>query len=146
MLVGGLDQVRKRLKQQLGQYEYKQRCESLMIQSSNYYATTENSSFKCQEYDTPFFRLCETFDLFVAKGPPSFFLIFCNKLDFQKVQMVSPFTISKTLRFLSLRYSADFRRSRLVFSFHCLVSSSISTGSTTNSNKWQLQELLTYLL
>ena len=51
MLVGGLDQVRKRLKQQLGQYEYKQRCESLMIQSSNYYATTENSSFKCQEYD-----------------------------------------------------------------------------------------------
>ena len=51
MLVGGLDQVRKRTKQQLGQYEYKQRCESLMIQSSNYYATTENSSFKCQEYD-----------------------------------------------------------------------------------------------
>ena len=54
MLVGGLDQVRKRLKQQLGQYEYKQRCESLMIQSSNYYATTENSSFKCQEYDSKF--------------------------------------------------------------------------------------------
>ena len=52
MLVGGLDQVRKRLKQQLGQYEYKQMCESLIIQSSNYYATTENSSFKCQEYDT----------------------------------------------------------------------------------------------
>ena len=51
MLVGGLDQVRKRLKQQLGQYEYKQMCESLMIQSSNNYATTENSSFKCQEYD-----------------------------------------------------------------------------------------------
>ena len=52
MLVGGLDQVRKRLKQQLGQYEYKQRCESLIFQSSNYYSTTENSSFKCQEYDT----------------------------------------------------------------------------------------------
>ena len=52
MLVGGLDQVRKRPKQQISQYEYKQRCESLMIQSSNYYATTENSSFKCQEYDT----------------------------------------------------------------------------------------------
>ena len=51
MLVGGLDQVRKRPKQQISQYEYKQRCESLMIQSSNYYATTENSSFKCQEYD-----------------------------------------------------------------------------------------------
>ena len=57
MLVGGLDQVRKRLKQQLGQYEYKQRCESLMIQSSNYYATTENSSFKCQEYDTGPFEI-----------------------------------------------------------------------------------------
>ena len=51
MLVGGLDQVRKRLKQQQ-QYEYKQRCESLMIQNSNYYATLENSSFKCQEYDS----------------------------------------------------------------------------------------------
>ena len=58
MLVGGLDQVRKRLKQQLGQYEYKQRCESLMIQSSNYYATTENSSFKCQEYDIPLLLYC----------------------------------------------------------------------------------------
>ena len=56
MLVGGLDQVRKRLKQQLGQYEYKQRCESLIIQSSNYYATTENSSFKCQEYDRGFYN------------------------------------------------------------------------------------------
>ena len=46
---------------------------------------------------------------------PSFiFLIFCNKLDFRKAEIVPPFTILKTLRFLSLRYSADFRRSRLV--------------------------------
>ena len=52
MLVGGLDQVRKRTKQQLGQYEYKQSCESVMIQSSNHYGTTENSSFICQEHDT----------------------------------------------------------------------------------------------
>ena len=51
------------------------------------------------------------------KGPPSFFLIFCNKLDFQKVERVPPCTILKTLRFLSLRYSADFRRSRLVFHY-----------------------------
>ena len=68
-------------------------------------------------------------------GPLSFFLIFCNKLKFQKDQKVPPFTLFdiviffgmiifcqkisffqflKTLRFLSLRYSADFRRSRLV--------------------------------
>ena len=38
-----------------------------------------------------------------------------NKLDFQKTQRVPPFTISKSLSFLSLRYGADFRRSRLVF-------------------------------
>ena len=42
------------------------------------------------------------------KGPPSIFLIFCNQLEFHKVQRVPPFTI------LSLRYSADFSRSRLV--------------------------------
>ena len=49
------------------------------------------------------------------KGPPSiFFKIICSKLKFQKAQRVSIFTILKTWRFLSLRYSADFRRSRLV--------------------------------
>ena len=42
------------------------------------------------------------------------FLIFCNKLYFQKAQRVPHFTILKTLRCLNLRYSADFRRSRLV--------------------------------
>ena len=53
---------------------------------------------------------------------PSFiFLIFCNKLDFRKAEIVPPFTILKTLRFLSLRYSADFRRSRLVFYPHELT-------------------------
>ena len=39
--------------------------------------------------------------------------MFCNKLDFQS-RKGPPFTILKTLRFLSFRYSADFRRSRLV--------------------------------
>ena len=39
--------------------------------------------------------------------------IFCNQLEFHKAQKVPSFTI------LSLRYSADFGRSRLVFSqFH----------------------------
>ena len=36
-------------------------------------------------------------------------------LFFQKTQRVAPFTISKSLSFLSLRYGADFRRYRLVF-------------------------------
>ena len=47
-----------------------------------------------------------------SKGPSFNFLILCNKLDFQKAQRVPFFTISKTLRLLSLTYSANFRRSR----------------------------------
>ena len=42
--------------------------------------------------------------------PPSIFFIFCHQLEFNKTQRVPPFTI------LSLRYSADFGRSRLVSS------------------------------
>ena len=53
------------------------------------------------------------------KGPPFYifrhcdtvqfvFFIFCHQLEFHKTQRVPPFTI------LSLRYSADFGRSRLV--------------------------------
>ena len=49
------------------------------------------------------------------KGPPSTLLIFCNGLDFQKVERVPPLTNLKNCAFLSFRYSADFRRSRLVF-------------------------------
>ena len=48
------------------------------------------------------------------KGRSSIFLIFCNKLDFQKAQRVLLSTILQTLHFLSLGYGADFRRSRLV--------------------------------
>ena len=44
-----------------------------------------------------------------------------NKFDFQKTQRVPPFTISKSLSFLSLRYGADFRRSRLVNSLQQLI-------------------------
>ena len=46
--------------------------------------------------------------LMFPKGPPSFFLKFCNQLAFHKTQRVPPFTI------LSLRYSADLDRSWLV--------------------------------
>ena len=44
-----------------------------------------------------------------SKGSPVNFFIFCNQLEFHKAQRVPPFTI------LSLRYSADFGRSRLVY-------------------------------
>ena len=57
------------------------------------------------------------------KGPPFYifrhcdtvqfiFFIFCHQLEFHKTQRVPPFTI------LSLRYSADFGRSRLVLKLH----------------------------
>ena len=45
------------------------------------------------------------------KGSPSFFFIFCNQLEFHKARRVPPFTN------LSLLYSADFGRSRLVVFF-----------------------------
>ena len=49
------------------------------------------------------------------KGPPFiFFRYFAMNWIFRKSKS-SFFTILKTLRFLSLRYSADFRRSHLVF-------------------------------
>ena len=70
------------------------------------------------------------------KGPPSSFLIFCNGMYVNKSRRV-PFYIFRhyatfferkkfktftffqnVLRFLSLRYSADFRCSRLVLSGH----------------------------
>ena len=60
-----------------------------------------------------FFRKFMKFFL-SPRGPPFIFFIFCNKLDFQRARRVPPFTIFKNLRFLSLRYSADFRLSRLV--------------------------------
>ena len=59
------------------------------------------------------------------QGPSSIFLIFCNRKDVRKSQMVlffeivskpkkRPEHILKSLRFLSLKYSADFGSSRLV--------------------------------
>ena len=85
-----------------------------------------------------FFRHCATFFenfLMSQKSPLSSFLIFCNRIYVNKAQRVPPFTFFGTmrhflkeknqkfqvfffkkslLRILSLRYSADFRRSRLV--------------------------------
>ena len=54
---------------------------------------------------------------YIFKCLPSIFLILCNKLDFQKVERVPPFTILKTLRFLSLRYSADLDVVPVLFTF-----------------------------
>ena len=64
------------------------------------------------------------------KGPPSFFLIFCNKLEFQKA-----FYILKTLRFLSLRYSADFRRSRLVQCLQTLIHANSASSEVLKFEK-----------
>ena len=51
------------------------------------------------------------------KGPPFHFIDVLQQTGFEKVKRVTPFTILKTLPLLSLRYSADFRRSRLVFQY-----------------------------
>ena len=77
--------------------------------------------------ESPFyiFRHCDTskvsfFDFFskffqsLQMVPTSIFFLFSDKLDFQKAQLVLPSTVLKTSRFLSLRYSANFRHSLLV--------------------------------
>ena len=47
----------------------------------------------------------------VSKGSPSIFLIFCNKLDFQKAQMVSPFYFFGTMRlFQNSHFSFFFQK------------------------------------
>ena len=55
------------------------------------------------------------------KGPPFEFYDILQQTGFSKSLKGPPFTILKTLRFLSLRYSADFRRSRLVIAAEILV-------------------------
>ena len=65
-----------------------------------------------------------------------------NKLDFQKTQRVPPFTISISLSFLSLRYGADFRRSRLVISYIWILSVHIRlvmTYGTYSLGLWGVQ-------
>ena len=57
------------------------------------------------------FKIFSNFFLMFPKGPPFNFLKFCNQLEFHTAQRPPPFTI------LSLRYSADFGRSRLVLTW-----------------------------
>ena len=76
-----------------------------------------------------FFIFCNQLEFHKAQRVPPFyifrhcdtvqfiFFIFCHQLEFHKTQRVPPFTI------LSLRYSADFGRSRLVFN---LINSNIA--------------------
>ena len=81
---------------------------------SRHYETVKNSHFLF------FFR-----NFSMSLSLLHFFLIFCNKLDFQKAQKVSPSTILRTLRFSSLGYGADFRRFRLVCSCSILTAPSL---------------------
>ena len=60
----------------------------------------------------------------LPRVPPSIVFILCNQLEFHKAQRVPPFTI------LSLRYSADFGRSRLV---HLLLFQSATVPVTTST-------------
>ena len=70
-----------------------------------------------------FSAVCDFFSIFfVSKGPPFIFFDILQQSGFSKSPKGPPFTGLKTLRFLSLRYSTDFRRCRLVFSIlFCLV-------------------------
>ena len=84
--------------------------EWMLKKPKRHYETVKNYHFLFFLKILKFFR---NFSM-SPKGRSFIFLIFCNKLDFEKAQGVPPFTILKTLRFLSLGYGADFRRSRLV--------------------------------
>ena len=97
------------------------------------------------------------FEIFwiAPKGPPSFVSIFCNTMDVKKSQIVPPFTFFGTVTLfknhisqknfweifqsqrvppftiLSLRYGADFGRSRLVFKNGDFYSSDFFKGVWT---------------
>ena len=94
--------------------------------------------------------------LFSPKGPPSIFLLFCDRMDVRKSQRVPPFSffrhceiffpknffhkrvpnspilwhIEVLLLFLSLRYGADLGRSRLVYSMFWILLFQITTYNT----------------
>ena len=71
-----------------------------------HYETVQNSYF---------FRNLQNFRiLFVSKGFPFNLFDILHQSGFSKARRVPLLTSLKTLRFLSLRYSADFRRSRFV--------------------------------
>ena len=64
-----------------------------------------------------FFENFNFFEIFqcLQRVPPSIFFDILQQTGFSKSTKGPQFTILKTLRCLSLRYSADFRRSRLVY-------------------------------
>ena len=74
-----------------------------------HYETVQNSHFSFL-----FRKFQKKSNFFCLQKVPFNFLILCKKLDVQQARRVPPFTVLKTLRFLSLIYSADFRRARLV--------------------------------
>ena len=84
-----------------------------------HYETVKNSHFS--------FFFMENFQC-LRRVAPSFFFDILQQTGFSKTQRVPPSTILKTLRFLSLGYGADFRRSRLVnFSSFLLFSDKVTT-------------------
>ena len=69
----------------------------------------QNSHFLFRKFSRKFLKI-----FFMSPKGPSFNVFdILQQTGFEKVER-PPFTILKTLRLLSLRYSADFRRSRLV--------------------------------
>ena len=63
-----------------------------------------------------FSALCDfVFDFFCHQRVSFKFFDYLQQTGFSKSSKGPPFTIVKTLRFLSLRYTADFRRCRLVY-------------------------------
>ena len=71
-----------------------------------HYETVQNSHFR--------FFFSKINEFFVSKGSPFNLFDILQQTGFSKSPKGPPFTGLKTLRFLSLRYSTDFRRSRLV--------------------------------
>ena len=82
-----------------------------------------------RDYRVPLWIFFGTVRLFfeivsISKGSPFKFFDILQQSEVSKSPKGPPFTIFKTLRFLSVRYSADFRRSRLVlYIILCVVSS-----------------------
>ena len=82
--------------------------QSRRLPLSNFSALWDRSNFSI-------FNLFENLFILWRVLPSVFFYFFCNRMEFKKAQWVHSFTILKTLRFLSLRYSANFGRFRFVY-------------------------------
>ena len=84
-----------------------------------HYETVRNSHFSFFFENKKNWKICLS-----PKGLPFNLFDILQQTGFSKSPKGPPFTGLKTLRFLSLRYSADFRRSRLV----CFLSVAYKTG------------------